>query len=163
MRISPQTALAAAVAALAAAPAAADASPKDLWATVNVCDTAKHPNEMGVRGRMPGDGHHERMYMRFTAQYLNRKKHWQKVDKGASSWMYAGSALFRNRETGFNFKINPKGSEFTLRGMVQFQWRKTREGRTVVVHRTHVYTEGGHKVRESDPKGFSAAKCRIGD
>ena len=35
-----------------AAPARADDA--DLWATVNVCDTAAHPNEIGIRASMPG-------------------------------------------------------------------------------------------------------------
>ena len=51
---------AAVVAALAAAAPAAHASARDLWATVNVCDTKAHPNMMGVRARMPGDGTHRR-------------------------------------------------------------------------------------------------------
>ena len=53
------------------------AAPKspDLWATVNICDTLRHPDQMGVRASMPGDGTHERMFMRFRAQFLNATTH----------------------------------------------------------------------------------------
>ena len=68
--------LAIACCAVAALPAvAASTTPKDLWATVNVCDTAVHDNMMGVRASMPGDGGHTKMYMRFVAQYYDRSKH----------------------------------------------------------------------------------------
>src|SRR5437764_624121 len=48
--------LVAAVVALATVPASAGAQSRDLWTTVNLCNTPAHPNQMGVRGRMPGDG-----------------------------------------------------------------------------------------------------------
>ena len=95
-----------AVSLVAATPAQARAV-KDLWATVNVCDTPHSPDQLGVRARMPGDGTHERMYMRFTAQYLSGKT-WKPVAKGGrSQWLYAGSALFVNQEIGFTFGFDP--------------------------------------------------------
>ena len=145
---------------LAVAPAG-DARSKNLWATVNVCDTAGSPNSMGVRARMPGDGRRHRMYMRFRAQFKNSKGKWVPVSgKGASKWLYAGSALFRTQELGYTFSFDaPKpGSSFVMRGQVQFQWR-TKSG--TVVRRTHLYTEAGHRTRGADPKNFSAAHCTI--
>src|SRR5947207_14010398 len=48
---------------MAAVPAPAGARQADaithskrLWATVNVCDTVGHPDSIGIRGSMPGDG-----------------------------------------------------------------------------------------------------------
>ena len=63
---------------LVLAPAALAKRPvrKNLWATVNVCDTKRSPDDMGVRARMPGDGTHRRMYMRFTAQYRSAAGTW---------------------------------------------------------------------------------------
>lgn len=153
-------------AAVGAAPA--DAKPvKDLWGTVNVCDTPHSPNMLGVRARMPGDGRRERMYMRFTAQYRSGRV-WKRVATGGRSrWLYAGSALFQNQEIGYTFSFDPPaaGTSFLLRGLVQFQWRDRRRHlgklRTVVVRRTHGYTAGGHPTRRAEPAGFSAATCRI--
>jgi hypothetical protein len=166
-RRTPVAVLIAACVPALAAPAAGARAERDLWATVNVCDTAKSPDQMGVRARMPGDGTREGMYMRFTAQYRSGKT-WKVVSgRGRSRWLYAGSALFENQELGYTFSFDaPKaGKSFLARGLVQFQWRDRRRHlgklRTVVVRRSHRYTAGGHRTRRADPPGFSAATCRI--
>src|SRR3954451_16166973 len=111
--------LLAALLVLLAPTAAAEAKPaRDLWATVNVCDTSKSPNEMGVRARMPGDGTRRRMYMRFTAQFRSAGK-WRMVSgRGRSKWMLAGSARFQNEEIGYTFGFDPppSGSSYLMRG-----------------------------------------------
>jgi hypothetical protein len=154
------------VAALAALPLlfapSAEAKPvKDLWATVNVCDTQKSPDQMGVRARMPGDGTRRRMFMRFTAQYRSGSK-WKPVaGRGRSGWLLAGSALFRNQELGYTFSFDaPKaGTSYLMRGLVQFEWRAKKSG--AVVRRTHRYTTKGHPTAPAEPKGYSRATCRI--
>jgi hypothetical protein len=145
------------------APAAvAQAKPvRDLWATVNVCDTKNSPDQMGVRARMPGDGTHRRMYMRFTAQFQSGGRWKQVSGRGRSKWLYAGSALFRNQELGYTFSFDaPKpGSAYRMRGLVQFQYRAPTSGS--VVRRTHRYTSKGHPTKPAEPKGYSRATCRI--
>ena len=156
MRIAAITALV-----LLLAPAA-DAKPvKDLWATVNVCDTEKSPDKMGVRARQPGDGTHRKMYMRFSAQYRTGDKWKQVSGQGRSKWLYAGSALFRNQELGYTFSFDaPKaGSSYLMRGLVQFEWRAKKSG--TVVRRSHRYTSKGHPTEPAEPKGFSRATCKI--
>jgi hypothetical protein len=141
----------------------AEAKPvKDLWATVNVCDTEKSPNDMGVRARMPGDGTHRHLYMRFTAQFRVAKNKWKTVSgQGRSKWIYAGSALFRNQELGYTFSFDaPKpGTSYVMRGLVQFEWRAKGSGK--VVRRSHRFTAKGHPTKPAEPKGFSAATCKI--
>ncbi|MEA2458009.1 MAG: hypothetical protein QOC95_981 [Thermoleophilaceae bacterium] len=154
------------VAALTAVSAQAAAA-RDLWATVNVCDTPHSPNMLGVRARMPGDGTRERMYMRFTAQYRSDGDWKPLAEGGRSGWLYAGSALFENQEIGYTFSFDAPaaGEGFLLRGLAQFQWRDRRRHlgklRTVVVRRTHLYTAAGHPTKRAEPAGFSAATCRI--
>jgi hypothetical protein len=147
--------------ALVALPAsAAHARTRDLWATVNVCDTPRHPNRLGVRARMPGDGTRHRMYMRFTAQFRSGSS-WKAIRGGRSSWLYVGSALFRWKEAGFTFRLSAprRGASYLTRGVVEFQWRR-RNGR--VVHRGRRLTEAGHPgTRNADPRRYSAATCRI--
>jgi hypothetical protein len=154
------TALPVLLGAVALGPAGADAAPRNLWATVNVCDTAKHPDMMGVRARMPGDGTRGRMYMRFTAQYRSDSG-WKRVSgKSTSGWLFAGSARFRYEELGYTFSFEPPatGGSYLMRGKVHLEWR-SRRGR--VRHRKRLVTEGGHRSRGADPKRFSAARCRI--
>jgi hypothetical protein len=140
---------------------------RHLWATVNVCDTAGHPDMMGVRGRMPGDGTRARMYMRFKAQYLSGRT-WTDVDgRGTSPWLAVGSAEFVYREIGYTFEFRPPGdgTSYLLRGRVTYEWRERQRVRGtlrwVVVKRRREVTEAGHRSRDSDPSGFTAATCRV--
>ena len=148
---------------LVAGPAVAEA--RDLWATVNVCDTPKHPDRMGLRARMPGNKTRERMYMRFMAQYRS-DGHWKRVKHARSGWELVGSARYRWKESGrtFHFAKPQPGTSYLMRGYVQFEWRKKRAHRHGwrVVRRSHRITSGGHGgTSDSDPRGFSAAHCRI--
>ena len=146
--------------ALLATAAPATAGSKHLWATVNVCDTPKQPDKMGVRARMPGNGRPGRMYMRFTAQFRDEDG-WKRVEgRGRSDWLLAGRSVFRYRELGFTFSFGAPatGRSYLMRGVVDFQWRN-RKGR--VVARARRITEDGHPTSSSDPKRFSAARCRI--
>ena len=143
--------------------AAADArAASHLWATVNVCDTTKAPDTIGIRARMPGDGTRRRMWMRFRTQFYSQEDYaWKYVTSGGRSpWVEVGSAIFAFKETGYEFTFDApgQGSTFLLRGVVEFQWR-SKGGK--VVRRTRKFTEGGHRTRGADPRGFSAARCRI--
>jgi len=159
---------------LAAAAAASTASaappPRNLWATVNICDTAAHPNEMGVRASMPGDGTRERMWMRFHAQFYKAKtRQWFDVKgNGVSPWQYVGRARVKSQQAGytFSFAAPTGGNAFVLRGVVDFQWRakrRTKSGRmrTVVVRTLHANTKGEHPSNGSDPPGYSSGTCEI--
>ena len=145
-----------------AAPAVARAGASDLWATVNVCDTPRNPDRLGLRGSMPGNGLKGEMFMRFRVQYFNRKKQrWRTVsDTDADSgYLSAGSSRFKVRQTGATFHLAPpQGGSWTLRGMVDYEWRL--KGR--VTKRAKRFTEEGRKsVSGADPPGFSASECEI--
>lgn len=163
--------LAAAIVGLAPAGAAAR-TPRLLWATVNVCDSARSPNQMGVRGRMPGNGRRQRMYMRFRAQWWSSTSgRWLGVRGrgGRSQWVYAGSARYEFQQAGwiFSFGAPAAGRRFLLRGLVDFQWRARRRtphhrARWVVVKRATRVTRGGiTRAQGSDPPVTSAASCTI--
>ena len=155
---------------VACSSAAAAPPPKDLWATVNICDTVKYPDQMGVRASMPGDGARERMFMRFHAQFYNpvTKKWFDVKGTAASGWVFAGPARFKARQAGYTFSFAPpqNGSAFVLRGVVDFQWRakrRTRNGhlRTVVVRTLHANTKGQHPSDGADPPGYTSGTCEI--
>lgn len=164
------SAIALVVACATVAPAGAAPPPKNLWATVNICDTANHPNQMGVRASMPGDGRRERMFMRFHTQFYNpANKRWFRVKgSGSSGWLFAGSARFRARQAGYTFSFAPPkdGTAFVLRGVVDFQWRVRRRTHTghrrwVVVREQHANTKGEHPSMGADPAGYSSGTCEI--
>jgi hypothetical protein len=133
-----------------------------LWATVNVCDTVTHPDTIGIRGSMPGNGvRAQEMYMRFQLQYLAAEdQKWHNIGPtGDSGWIDVGSAKYQRRQTGRNFTVlPPKNGAFTLRGAVTFEWRAGTE----VVKRSRMRTTAGHGTTTgADPKGFSAATCEV--
>jgi hypothetical protein len=154
--------LAAAVAA-AALPAAAETAPRkaEPWATINVCDTQAHPNQLGIRGAMPGLARRTRMYMRFRVQYETLEGEWRMVGTGADSrWHKVANGRRGEHDAGWTFEFKPPatGGAHVLRGVVSFQWR--RDGR--VVERDRRITEEGHPgTAGADPEDFSAETCAI--
>ncbi len=110
---------------------ATSSSTPELWATVNICDTAAAPNAMGNRAGMPGNSSGQRMYMRFQAEYWSRaKQDWAAVaGSGVSPWVYAGPARYERRQAGWTFEFAPPpaGVTFTMRALVEFQWRRPEE------------------------------------
>jgi hypothetical protein len=134
-----------------------------LWATINICDTAKHPDTIGIRASMPGSGKaRERMYMRFQVQYFRESvQKWAPTDATVDSgFKSVGAATFRRRESGWNFSLTPppEGQTYRLRGVVSFEWRIGKK----VVRKAQKRTHAGHKgTYGADPKGFSAAECTV--
>jgi hypothetical protein len=134
-----------------------------LWATINVCSPRDHPNTVGIRGSMPGDGRaRDRMYMSFRLQYQSSTtKAWTDLLKAASpSWVAVGAGASA-RQGGFSFTLKPMAGKpaVVLRGVVDFQWRR---GGTVRVSAARVTTAGHKSVTGADPRGYSAATCTIG-
>jgi len=143
----------------AAAPAAAQVP--DPWATVNVCDTTEHPNQMGIRGDMPGLTRRTSMYMRFRVQYRDSRGRWRLLRTGADSgWRRVAAGRGGDHDAGWTFEFRPpaSGGAYVLRGLVQFEWRRGRR----VVERTREVTEAGHPgTAGAEPPDFSAATCEI--
>lgn len=135
---------------------------RHLWATVNVCDTLKHPNTIGVRASMPGAPNpQEQMFMRFRVQYFRSSDQlWHNIAKGGNSgFIDVGPAKYKARQAGRLFVFAPPaGGSFLLRGKVTFQWRR---GGKVVRSAALVTTAGHRSTAGSDPEGYSSDTCVI--
>jgi hypothetical protein len=149
--------------------AAASSTPQ-LWATVNICDTERAPNSMGVRASMPGNGTRQRMYMRFRAEYWSRARgDWAPVaGAGQSPWVYAGSAEYARRQGGwtFAFAAPPKGVAFTMRAHVEFEWRalrpaSARRGLTRARRTLRLRRRRGFEKRSSELMRARASQWRV--
>jgi hypothetical protein len=154
---------------MAAAPACAAARQADpilhdkrLWATINVCDTVGHPDSIGIRGSMPGDGDKtEVMFMRFGVQLFDTADaRWRNLDGADSGFVEVGSAR-KARQSGNTFTITPPrpgSAPYLLRGVVSFEWREAGK----VVRHTRRSTAAAHSnTAGSDPVGFTSATCTI--
>jgi hypothetical protein len=157
----------------------------ELWATVNICDTAQAPDSMGVRASMPGNGTRQRMFMRFSAEYWSRSRQaWTPVaGTGVSPWVFVGSAEYARRQAGwtFHFAAPPSGVTFTMRANVEFEWRRSSEPaaqrgdakahrRAVKGHRRAAkrhrrvlerHRRGSSRYRRFDSKGSRAAQTDV--
>lgn len=142
------------------APAGAAARPAQaghLWATVNVCDTAKHPNEVGIRASMPGTPRGTVRRLRFRVQWRDGDR-WRYVSGADSGWRTLSRARGKAIESGWSFEFEPPSKPITFRGVVRFRWQ--RDGK--IVSRAMEITETGHRsTAGADPEGFSAASCSI--
>jgi hypothetical protein len=161
----------------------AHAAASRLWATVNVCDTERSPDAMGIRSSMPGTGKRQQMYMRFSVQwYSGQAERWLDAPGGISPWQRAGSARYVARQAGYTFEFvtPPAGRGYLMRGSVEFEWRALRRARPAkrdswsatirpkplsrwkVAKRDSILTRTGIKgVDGGDPAGTSKAICLI--
>ena len=141
-----------AVAALLAAAGPASAGERPPWATVNFCDTARHPAEIGIRAALP-QRRGRVATVRYRVQYRDLSDgRWRYVRAADSGWRRV-----RATETGWTFEVAGSGTRI-LRGVVFYRW--SRHG--TVARRARRVTEGGHRSTVgADPDGFSAATCRI--
>jgi hypothetical protein len=164
--LPPAVLLAALVTLAGGAPARAEVSAERArpWATVNVCDTAGHPDGIGVRGSMPGTGdRRDELSMRIELQYLRRSDdQWVRVGRaGDSGTLDVGHGDAHVRQAGRTFTIAPPDAgrpAHILRALVTFEWR--RDG--TLLRRARRVTRGGHAgTPGADPSGHSAATCAI--
>ena len=100
---------------------------RPFWATVNICDTEKSPNALGVRTSVPGNGTRQRIFARYTAQWWSgAEQKWLTVaGSGVTDWMALGPADMLARQAGWTFRFvqPPAGTTYVMRGVVELQWR----------------------------------------
>lgn len=136
---------------------------RELWATIDVCNPADQPDTIGVRGSMPGDKQpHDRMYMSFRLQFLDSTtKKWLDLISGATPAFVAVGPGGSVRQDGRSFQLVPKAGKpaFTLRGVVEYEWRR---GKRILQSVSRPTTAGHMSLAGADPAGFSSASCLIG-
>jgi hypothetical protein len=136
---------------------------RPFWATVNICDTPRTPNALGVRTSVPGNGSNERIYARYRAQWWSSAaQEWKTVGgSGVTEWVHLGDADMTSRQAGWTFRFldPPEGTTYVMRGVVELQWRdlvpsarKSRKARRVGKHRSvgrHRGARGHRRARRA--------------
>jgi hypothetical protein len=135
----------------------------ELWATIDVCNGPQQANTVGIRGSMPGDGQtHDKLYMSFRLQYLNTTTStWINLVSGATPSFEAVGAAGSARQDGASFQLVPVAGKpaATLRGVVDFQWRR---GGKVLYSATRTTSAGHKSLAGAEPADYTAATCVIG-
>jgi hypothetical protein len=136
--------------------------PPSPWATINICDTRKHPDAVGISARMPGAGRSDMtLRMRFRLHY-RRGARWTRVAGADSGWVRAGTGDASSVSRGWTFMVTPPpaGRTYVFRGAVRFRW--VARGADPVTRTVVRMTRAGHPgTAGADPAGHSAATCTV--
>jgi hypothetical protein len=140
--------------------AAATKKHRDLWATVNQCDTKARPGAVGIRVSIPREKGAPAQWAHIRLQWFDGKRRaWRRVTSGGDAgWARIGIGT-RQVQGGTTFTFPPpeSGSRIVLRGVVEVEWR---DG-TKVVDRAHLRTTAGHENAGDPRRKVSRASCEI--
>ena len=129
---------------------------KRLWATINVCDTRKHPNTIGIRGEVPALGFPATISILLGVDFYSKTDKRFEPDPNATQKIKVGPVAHGIHQRGVTFRFAPRAGR--LRGTATFSW--TRKGK-VVGSTKRITTASHHDADFGDPSGFSAATCMI--
>jgi hypothetical protein len=129
---------------------------KHLWATINVCDTRKHPHTIGIRGEVPALGFPATIAISLGVDFWSKTDERFEPDPNASKKIKVGPVSHGIHQRGVTFRFAPHTGR--LRGTATFSW--TRRGKMLGITK-RLTTPRHHDADFSDPSGFSAATCII--
>jgi hypothetical protein len=128
-----------------------------LWATVNICNTRRHPDAIGIRAQMPALGFAATLEMEFQIDQRSARRASFRPVSGAKRSVSFGSVKKGLQQDGVTFSFPSHAG--ALRGTVKFEWRL---GHWVLGRSTLVTTRGHPSANFGDPPRYSAARCVIG-
>jgi hypothetical protein len=129
-----------------------------LWATVNACAPAGHPHLFGVRGQLPALGFPARLRIVIDVEYWNSTQQQWVVDSDPNTvqTIRLGVVSYGYGQGGFTYRF-PQ-FQGRLRARLTFDW--VRSGR-LLGSTTRLTSAGHHDADFAQPKGYSAAACRL--
>jgi hypothetical protein len=125
-----------------------------LWATVNICNSKRYPDAVGIRGQMPALGFPAWLSMSIQLNYWSGKKF--VADTSATKLVRLGRSSNGLQQGGAKFNFGPTSELFDA--SVQFIWR--REGK-LLGQKTLLTTAGHPNADFGNPAHYSAARCRL--
>jgi hypothetical protein len=129
---------------------------RQLWATINICNTRHHPDTVGIRGQVPALGFSSSISIAISLDFWNAQTKRFKPDPGTKRLISFGRPSTGVHQQGVTFRFDPHAGRF--RGNATFMWRRS----GTLLGETHRVTTGGHRNADfGDPRKFSAATCTI--
>jgi hypothetical protein len=131
---------------------------RQLWATVNICDTAGHPNVLGIRGELPALGFATKMSMLVQVDYYVAPDGRFEPDTSIPPVRVPLGSKAESTglwQDGIKFAFTPPA---VLSGTVTFRWKL---GKKVIGTVTKLTAHGVKGVAHSDPPHYSTAACTI--
>jgi hypothetical protein len=128
---------------------------KQLWSTVNICNTKHHRDTIGIRGQMSSLSFPSSLYMRVQVDYWNYAAKKFEPDPRVNQTVALGDPANQIVQGGATFKFKPPA---LLSGTITFEWKL--HGKLIGSKR--LATAAGHKnAKFGDPPGYSSSKCSI--
>jgi hypothetical protein len=129
---------------------------RNLWATVNICNTKRHPDVVGIRGQMPALGFSSALSMQVALRYWSDSEKRYKALSNTKHTLALGAERNGLHQGGISFQFTPHAG--TLAGTIRFEWRVHSRAIGHVVR----HTSADHPdADQADPAHFSAGKCAI--
>ncbi len=130
---------------------------QSLWATVNICNSRRYPDTLGIRGQMPSLGFPAWLTMSIQLNYYSRtKKRFLPIPVGGQRLVRLGRSSVKLQQGGALFTFDPHTG--LLDATVEFSWH--REGK--LLGQTSEPTTAGHPSADfGSPAHYSAKQCDI--
>jgi len=143
---------------VAKAVAAAEKS-SSLWATINICNSRTHRDDIGVRGQMPSLGFSSTMSMTITLNaWSSTDKRFEPIDSNNAVAKVKLGSFSRGLEQGGTVYPFQKGETGRWNATIVFTWM--RQGK--MIGQTHRRTTAGHHTADyGSPPRYSAKQCSI--
>jgi hypothetical protein len=129
---------------------------RNLWATVNICNSKHHPNVVGIRGQMPALGFNSQLTMQVELRYWSDADKRYEVLPSTKQTLSLGTERTGVHQGGLSFQFSPHSG--TLAGVVRFDWRLNSRSVGHAIRRT---STDHPDADQGDPAHFSAGKCEI--
>jgi hypothetical protein len=143
---------------VARAVAAAEKS-ASLWATINICNSRTHREQIGVRGQMPSLGFSSTMSMTITLDaWSSTAKTFQPISSPNAVAVVGLGSHMRGLEQGGTVFPFQKGETGLWNATIVFAWK--RHGKLVGQTKRRT-TAGHHSADFGSPPRYSAKQCRI--
>ncbi len=127
---------------------------KSLWATVNICNSRRYPNTIGIRGQMPSLGFAAWLSMSIQLNYFDTTKK-QFLTDGAAQTIRLGRSSTKLQQGGETWQFS---GPVLLDATVQFIWRRSGK----LLGETTQTTSAGHPSADfGSPPRYSAEQCQI--
>jgi hypothetical protein len=130
---------------------------RSLWATVNVCNSKRYPDTLGIRGQMPALGFPAWLALNIQLNwYDQQKKQFVALTSGGTKLVRLGQWSSGLQQGGYMFSFQPHAG--LLDATVQFSW--SRSGK-LLGETSRSTTAGHHRADYGSPPHYSAQECRI--
>jgi hypothetical protein len=129
---------------------------KSLWATVNICNSKRYPDTIGIRGQMPSLGFAAWLSMDIQLNYYSSTANeFLPLPSGGTHTTRLGRSSIKLQQGGATWTFT---KPVLLNATIQFVWR--REGK-LLGEITETTTAGHPNANFGSPPHYSAKQCRI--